>query len=480
MRRDITMTGDGRMTAFAMTIDGADVAGGEWFEVLNPANGRVYDRAPACSRAELDRAMAAAARALPGWQVDEQARRAAMRRIADRLLSAKDELAAVLTAEQGKPLASAVGEVHIAADWFRYYADLEMPLVPVLADAVRGVEAVRVPLGVIAAITPWNVPLALASWKLAPALVAGNSLVLKPSPYTPLSTLRMGSLIASELPPGVLNVVSGGNELGSWMTSHPTPRKITFTGSIGTGKAVALAAASDLKRVTLELGGNDPAILLDDVDVAAIAGPLFWRAFANNGQICAAVKRVYVPERLYDDVVEAMAAVARSVVVGDGAVAGSQLGPINNRPQRDRVRDLVDDAVAHGARVAAGGRTIEGEGFFFQPTILASLGDGVRIVDEEQFGPALPIISYRDVDDAVARANHSRFGLSGSVWGTDVEHAGAVADRLECGTTWVNDHLTLAPAQPFGGHKWSGIGLENGPQGLLECTQMQVRSRPRK
>ncbi len=467
------------MTAFAMTIDGADVVNGAWFDVFNPATGRVFGQAPECSRPELDRAMAAAARVLPSWQADEKERRAAMRRIADRLLAAKDELAAVLTAEQGKPLANAGGEVQIAASWFQYYADLEMPVVPVLVDAARGVEAVRVPLGVIAAITPWNVPLALASWKIAPALVAGNSMVLKPSPYTPLSTLLMGRIIASELPAGVMNVVSGGNELGSWMTSHPTPRKITFTGSIATGKAVALAAASDLKRVTLELGGNDPAILLDDVDVAAIAGPLFWRAFANNGQVCAAVKRVYVPERLYDDVVEAMATVARSVVVGDGAIAGTQLGPINNRAQRNRIQELVDDAVAHGARVAAGGRAIAGDGFFFQPTILAGLADGVRIVDEEQFGPALPIIAYRDLDDAVARANDSRFGLSGSVWGADVERAAAVANRLECGTTWVNDHLTLAPAQPFGGHKWSGIGLENGPQGLLECTQMQIRSRPR-
>jgi acyl-CoA reductase-like NAD-dependent aldehyde dehydrogenase len=342
------------------------------------------------------------------------------------------------------------------------------------------VEVVRRPLGVVAAITPWNFPLVLAAWKIAPALLAGNTMVLKPSPFTPLSTLKMGEILASVLPPGVLNVVSGGDELGSWMTAHPVPRKISFTGSVSTGKRVAAAAAPDLKRVTLELGGNDPAILLDDVDPATVADSVFRQAFANNGQVCSAIKRVYVPEAIYDTVVEALAEKARAAKVGDGTLADTELGPINNKPQFERVSGLVADAIAGGARAAAGGKPMDGPGYFFQPTILADVTDGVRIVDEEQFGPALPVIAYRDIDDALARANATHFGLSGSVWGADPVRAGQVAEQLECGTAWVNTHLALAPHQPFGGAKWSGIGVENGPWGYYGFTELQVVHRAKR
>jgi acyl-CoA reductase-like NAD-dependent aldehyde dehydrogenase len=331
----------------------------------------------------------------------------------------------------------------------------------------------------VAAITPWNFPLNLAFWKIAPALLAGNTMVLKPSPYTPLSTLKTGELLRSTLPPGVLNIVSGGDELGGWMTSHPVPRKISFTGSIETGKLVAAAAAPDLKRVTLELGGNDPAIIMDDADPAAVADGIFGGAFANNGQICSAIKRVYVPERLYDEVVEALASRARAVSVGDGADGASKLGPINNAPQFERVKELVADALAHGATAAAGGKAMDRPGYFFEPTVLSGLSDGVRIVDEEQFGPALPVISYRDIDDAVERANGTHFGLSGSVWGTDTDRANEVAGRLEAGTAWVNVHLAMGPQFPFGGFKWSGIGVENGPWGLAEFTDIQTMHRSR-
>jgi acyl-CoA reductase-like NAD-dependent aldehyde dehydrogenase len=263
------------------------------------------------------------------------------------------------------------------------------------------------------------------------------------------------------------------------MTSHPVPRKISFTGSIETGKKVAMAAAPDLKRVTLELGGNDPAIVLDDADPAVVADGIFGGAFANNGQICSAIKRVYVPERMYDEVVEALASRARAVRVGDGTDADSKLGPINNAPQFERVTELVADALAHGAHAAAGGKPMDRPGYFFEPTVLSGLSDGVRIVDEEQFGPALPVISYRDIDDAVERANGTHFGLSGSVWGTDTERATEIAGRLEAGTAWVNIHLAMGPQFPFGGFKWSGIGVENGPWGLHEFTDVQTMYRSR-
>ncbi len=462
------------MAEISMTIDGTSVPTADTFGVVNPATGEVHAQAPDCSKEQLDAAFESSQKAYRDWKSDEGLRRELLHKAGDALFAAAGELGPILMAEQGKPLNEAATEAFGAGIWFKYYADLELPREVIQDDANAFAEVIRRPLGVVAAITPWNFPLVLASWKIAPAPLAGNTMVLKPSPYTPLATLKMGEILSAIFPPGVLNVVSGGDELGKWMTSHPVPRKISFTGSVATGKHVAAAAAPDLKRVTLELGGNDPAIILDDVDPAAIADKLFWGAFQNNGQVCSAVKRVYVPESLYDDVVEALADKARNVKVGEGTTEGVQLGPINNKPQFERVSELVADAIKGGAKAVTGGKAMEGNGYFYEPTILADVSDGTRIVDEEQFGPALPIISYRNLDDAVERANATHFGLSGSVWSADVERGAEVAARLECGTAWVNSHLQLAPHQPFGGAKWSGIGVENGPWGLYGFTELQV------
>jgi len=460
-----------------MTIDGQAAPTAATFDVLNPATNEVYAQAPECSKEQLDAAMESAAKAYRDWKADEGARREALRQAAGVIMNASQELAPVLTSEQGKPISDATIEMFAAGMWLQYYADLEVPREVIQDDDAAFVEVVRKPLGVVAAITPWNFPVVLASWKIAPALLAGNTMVLKPSPFTPLSTLKIGELLRDVLPPGVFNVVSGGDELGAWMTSHPVPRKISFTGSVATGKKVAGAAAPDLKRVTLELGGNDPAILLDDVDPAAVADSVYRQAFANNGQVCSAIKRVYVPEAKYDEVVEALATHAKAAKVGNGMDPDTQLGPINNRPQFERVSELVADAIKGGARAVTGGKPMDSPGYFFEPTILADITDGTRIVDEEQFGPALPVIPYRDLDDAVERANATHFGLSGSVWSGDADRAAQVAERLECGTAWVNTHLALAPHQPFGGAKWSGIGVENGPWGLYGFTELQVLHR---
>jgi acyl-CoA reductase-like NAD-dependent aldehyde dehydrogenase len=463
-----------------MTIDGSAAPAGQTFAVINPATGRVHEQAPDCSPEQLDTAFAAAARAYRDWKTDESARRELMLAAAQAMFAAADDIGAILVAEQGKPLADARAEAIGAGAWLKYFARLEMPHEVIQDDERAFTEVVRRPLGVVAAITPWNYPVMLAAWKIAPALLAGNTMVLKPSPFTPLATLRMGEILAEVLPPGVLNVVSGGDDLGRRMTAHPVPRKISFTGSVAAGRHVATAAAADLKRITLELGGNDPAIVLDDADPAAIASRLFWGAFQNNGQVCSAIKRVYAPRRLYDDVVEALAAQARSAKVGDGRQEGVQLGPVNNKPQFDRVSELVADALASGGKAVTGGAPAEGDGYFYAPTIMAGLTDGSRLVDEEQFGPALPVVAYDDLDDAVERANATHFGLSGSVWGGDLQQAAAVAARLECGTAWVNTHLALAPYQPFGGAKWSGIGVENGPWGLHAFTELQVLHQARK
>src|SRR2546421_703965 len=308
-----------------MTIDGQAAPTAATFDVLNPATTEIYPQAPECSKEQLDAAMESSAKAYRDWKADEGARRDALRQAAGILLGASGDLAPVLTAEQGKPLSDANLEIFAAGMWLQYYADLEVPREVIQDDDSAFVEVVRRPLGVVAAITPWNFPVTLASWKIAPALLAGNTMVLKPSPFTPLSTLKIGELLRDVFPPGVFNVVSGGDGLGSSMTSHPTPRKISFTGSVATRKKVATAAAPDLKRVTLELGGHDPAILLDDVDAETVADRVFRYAFANNGQICSAIKRVYVPEALYDEVVDALATQARAKKVGDGMAPDTEL-----------------------------------------------------------------------------------------------------------------------------------------------------------
>ncbi|HXP55030.1 MAG TPA: aldehyde dehydrogenase family protein [Streptosporangiaceae bacterium] len=467
------------MREFAMSIDGAAVAAQPAFGVIDPSTGEVFADAPECTREQLDDAMAAAA-AAHTWGQDDQARVAALVQAADAVAAAQDELAPILAREQGKPLQAAAFEVAESARWLRASADLEVPL-EVIQDDEHGYATVeRRPLGVVAAITPWNFPLLLAGWKLGPALRAGNTVVLKPSPFTPLSSLALGEVLNQALPPGVVNVVSGGDELGGWMTGHPLVRKISFTGSVATGKRIAAAAAPDLKRYTLELGGNDAAIVLPDADVGRIGRRLFWGAFINNGQICAGIKRILVPESLHDELVEVLAEWASRVRVGAWDEPRAQLGPVNNAPQFERVSGLVEDAVARGAKVAVGGAPLPRPGYFFAPTILTGVAEGTPIVDEEQFGPALPVLAYRTVAEAVERANATCFGLSGSVWGTDTDQAATVAAQLDSGVVFVNDHLTLEPHMPFGGVKWSGAGVENGPWGLEEFSSLRTFYRSRR
>jgi acyl-CoA reductase-like NAD-dependent aldehyde dehydrogenase len=459
---------------YGMILNGEMRLAVDSFEVLNPATEEVAGRASSCSRAVLDEAMTTSALAFPAWSADEDARREALRSGAALLAQAAEKIGPILTMEQGKPIAQAIEEVYAASAWLVYYADLERPRQIVRDDATGRIEVARRPMGVVAAITPWNFPVGLASWKIAPALRAGNTMVLKPSPFTPLSTVLMGEVLAQAFPPGVLNVVTGGDALGAWMTSHPIPRKVSFTGSVATGKHVAQTAALDLKRVTLELGGNDAAIVLDGTDPSSVADAIFGGAFANCGQICSAIKRIYAHRSIVDELTDELAARADAIVVGDGLDPATQMGPINNAPQYERVRLLIESALKSGATATAGGAPLDRPGYFLAPTVLGNVQEGLAVVDEEQFGPVVPVMAYDHVDEAVQRANGTTFGLSGSVWSVDPERAAAVAARLECGTAWVNCHLAVAPDLPFGGVKWSGIGVENGPWGLDEFTDIQV------
>jgi acyl-CoA reductase-like NAD-dependent aldehyde dehydrogenase len=460
---------------FTMTINGRAAEAAETFAVLNPATEEVIAKAPDISREQLDEAVAAARQAFGPWKGTALAeRQALLRALGDRLAEHADAFALLLTREQGKPLGDAAMEIGTGVYWLQETAG--QALEPeILSDAPeRRVELRHVPIGVVAAIAPWNFPVGLAIWKIAPALLAGNTLVLKPSPFTPLTSLKLGELARDILPPGVLNVVSGGDSLGPWITEHPGIDKISFTGSTATGKAVMRSAAGNLKRVTLELGGNDPAIVLPDADVEALVPRLFWAAFANNGQICIASKRIYVHESIYDRFAAAMVQYAMTVKVGEGTEEGVQIGPIQNRPQFERVRALLADAQSGGIHFLLGGDVPEGRGYFIPIAIADNPDDSSRVVAEEAFGPVLPLLKFSDVDEVVARANATPYGLAASVWGKDLDAAQAVADRVEAGTVWINTVQDLGPGQPFGGHKQSGLGVENGREGLLEYTNSQV------
>ncbi|MFF4928164.1 aldehyde dehydrogenase family protein [Streptomyces griseofuscus] len=449
------------------------------FAVVDPATGEPFDQAPDQQPDELDAVVDRSHRAWRDWRADPAARTTALRGAADAVETAGEELARLLTREQGKPLTESYAEIARTAARLRYFADLA-PRTRRITDGRPVHSEVRWrPLGPVAAIVPWNFPLQLAAAKFAPALAAGNTVVLKPSPFTPLATRLLGSVLATALPEDVLTVVTGREPLGARLASHPRIRHVTFTGSVPTGRAVARAAGASLARVTLELGGNDAAVLLDDIDVERIADRLFWAAFRNCGQVCMAVKRVYAPARLHAEVVEALAQRAKSVAVGPGLDPDTRLGPVNNAPQLARVEQVTEQALADGARAAAGGQRLDGPGYFFAPTILTDVPPDSPVVTEEQFGPVLPVLPYRSLDEAVDAANGTGFGLGGSVWGTDLDRAEAVADRLECGTAWINHLAELSLAQPFAGIKNSGVGVAGGPWGLYGNLRPFVVHRPR-
>ncbi|GAB4204723.1 MAG: aldehyde dehydrogenase family protein [Roseiflexaceae bacterium] len=462
------------MQSLTMTINGQMVPGQTTFAVLNPATEQVLADAPAASLAQLDSAVEAAERAFARWRIDAHARRRALRDCAQALRPHAADLARLLTTEQGKPLDRARSEIDLSIAWFELTAELPIPH-QVLQDTERArIELLHHPLGVVGAITPWNYPIILAICKVAPALLAGNTVVLKPSPFTPLTTLRIGELLRNTLPPGVFNVVSGSDELGAALSRHSGVRKISFTGSVETGKKVAAAAAADLKRLTLELGGNDPAVVLADVAVDRVAEPLFWAALENNGQFCSAIKRVYVHTSLHRPLVDALCEIARSARVGNGLDPQTQLGPLNNRMQYERVCRLVEQARAAGATVLTGGAPLPGPGYFYPPTLLTDTDDTLPVVIEEQFGPVLPILVYDDIEELVERVNRTHYGLGASVWSSNIAAAAELAVRIEAGTTWINQHGALSNDAPFGGAKWSGVGVEYGVWGLLEFTQAQV------
>jgi len=461
---------------FTMVIGGDRRASAKTFGVINPSTGEVHAEAPDASREQLDEAMDAAAKAYIDWKQDEDARRNALRAAAAVMFGAGGELGPILTREQGKPLAQSVAEIDRGAAQSDGMVGIQIPVEVLADDKDKHIELRYRPLGVVGIITPWNAPVNLALGPLVSALYTGNTVILKPSPYTPLSTLKLGELLREIFPAGVVNVLAGGDALGAWITEHPKVDKISFTGSVATGKKVLASAAATLKRVTLELGGNDPAIVMDDVDPKAVAKKIFFASFVNSGQVCMAIKRIYAHEKIYAALCDALVAEAKKAKVGDGLDPATELGPIQNKMQYDKVVGIIKDTKEAGARFLAGGEIPAGPGYFLPPTLVTDIADDSRLVQEEQFGPIVPILKFSDVEDALRRANDTRYGLSGSVWTKDLNRGSEIAARLEVGTAWVNQHRTTSAFVPFGGAKESGLGRQYSALGLKGYMEPEVIS----
>ncbi|WP_321326929.1 aldehyde dehydrogenase family protein [uncultured Parasphingorhabdus sp.] len=465
------------VTQYKNLINGEMVGTAEMLDVVNPANEEVIGQVPACGEAELNQAVAAARAAFKSWSktpIDD--RRKVVQAIAGVINDNNDELFRLLTAEQGKPHAQAQGEIMGAAYMAGSQATLELEDEINEDSDERLSRTRRVPVGVVGGIVPWNFPIMMAVQKIAPALLSGCTIVLKPSPFTPLTTLRLAELIKDVAPAGVVNIITGEDSLGPLITSHPDIDKITFTGSTATGKKIMEGASKDLKRITLELGGNDASIVLPDANVEKVAEQLFWSSFTNAGQICVAAKRIYIHEDIYDELSAAIAEFAKNVKVGDGSQQGTAVGPIQNKKQYERVLELIQDAKDNDYKFLVGGDMPDDSipGYYVPITILDNPPEDARIVAEEQFGPVMPLMKFSTTDEAIARANDSEYGLAGAVWTANPDEGVRVAEQLETGTVWVNEFLHLSPFAPFGGHKQSGFGAEYGKEGLLEFTYPQV------
>lgn len=462
--------------AYRLLIDGQLVEGDLTLPVINPATGEICAHVPRASAAQAERAIAAARAAQPAWAATKlSVRQAALTALADHIEAKGDAFARVIVTEQGKPLAEATAEVGYTVFFLRAFAAKDLPVEIIRDDANLRVEVHHKPLGVVAGITPWNFPLFIASYKLAPAVLLGNSFVLKPAPTTPMTALLLAEAAAPLFPPGVVSVLVDDNDLGPLLTAHADIAKVTFTGSTATGRRVLASAADTLKRVTLELGGNDAAIVLEDADVSDVAPKLFGSAFVNSGQVCIAVKRVYAHSSLYDSLCDELGRLAEAAVVGDGLEQGVTIGPMQNAAQFEKARHYLEIAGRDGT-VISGGVQDDGPGYFVPPTIVRDIRSDSPLVTEEQFAPILPVLSFEDVADVVRDVNSGQYGLGGSVWSSNIERAREVAAQIDSGTVWINHHLHFDPDVPFPGAKASGLGVEFGKEGLAEFSQTAVIS----
>ncbi|KIW96915.1 uncharacterized protein Z519_02306 [Cladophialophora bantiana CBS 173.52] len=459
---------------FYNTINGKLTSTEQTRHGINPATGKPNPEVPVSTPKDVDDAVAAAKEAFKSWsQTPYEKRRECVLAFADALEKYAADFGRLLTQEQGKPVQFGVGEAHTGVQWMRALAQLELKEEVVEENDEKQVIVRYTPLGVCVGIVPWNFPVHLACGKIAPSVLTGNPIIIKPSPFTPYCDLKLGELAQQFFPPGVIQVLSGDDNLGPWLTAHPGPDKISFTGSTVTGKKVMESAAKTLKRVTLELGGKDPAIICKNVDINAVAAKIATLAFLNSGQICLAIKRIYVHESIHDKFRDAMVEFTKTLKVGDGTEEGVFLGPIQNKMQYEKVKTFFNDIEKEKWTVAVGGKNEDKPGYFITPTIIDKPADDSRIATEEPFGPIVPLMTWTDEADVIARANNTKMGLGASVWSDDLDEATRIARQLDAGSVWVNTHLEVDPNAPFGGHKESGIGFEWGIGGLKSFCNVQ-------
>ncbi|WP_370402148.1 aldehyde dehydrogenase family protein [Sulfitobacter sp. JB4-11] len=460
-----------------MLIDGKLVgkdAKGKTIKVINPADAKKFAKVPKGTKKDINKAVAAAKKAFPAWAaMPLKKRQAIVSKMADVVADNAEMLARLMTKEQGKPLPEAMGEMAWAEGYLRHYATLQPKGRTIQNDDEFKIEVRRVPLGVVAGICPWNFPVLVPFWKIGPALIAGNTIVIKPAPTTPLTILKILEMCNEFVPAGVINAVTDENDLGPVLTNHPDVAKVSFTGSSETGKKIMESSAGTIKRVTLELGGNDPAIVLPDVNVKETAEKIFGGAFLNAGQVCLAVKRVYAHKDIYDEFCDELAKLAKDTIVDDGLKQGATMGPLQNEAQFKKVKALIKSAKKDG-EVLSGGVVKGKKGYFVKPVIVKNVKDGDDIVDKEQFGPVLPVIKFSDIKKVAKQANASDYGLGGSVWSKNTAKATRIASTIQSGSVWVNQHINIGPHIPMAGFKASGLGVEQSDEGLEEYTQIQV------
>ncbi|EMD85587.1 hypothetical protein COCC4DRAFT_179840 [Bipolaris maydis ATCC 48331] len=453
---------------FYNIVDGQQRGSGQVHHGVNPATGQELWDVPVGSEKDLDDAVASAKKAFPAWRdtaVEE--RKALLAKVMESFQQHNDEFVNLLCKESGKPRKWSAFEVGSVAGFIGHHLTLNLPTEK-LEDNEKTVYTEYSPLGVCGAICPWNFPLILMVGKVAPALMTGNCMIVKPSPFTPYTALKFVELAQDILPPGVLQVVGGNNELGVQMCLHPGIAKISFTGSIATGKKVMETCAKTLKRVTLELGGNDASIVLPDVDIKKVAPEVVMGAFQNSGQVCVATKRIYIHESIYKEFLQEMVNFTKQIKVGSPDDGDNMLGPVQNQMQYERVKGFFEDSKSKGYNFAVGEPDVApSKGFFITPTIIDNPPNDSRIIQEEPFGPIVPTQPWSDLEEVIARANDTNTGLGACVWGKDVEKASKIARRLEAGSVFVNSFEKPTPQALFGGHKESGIGSEWGTTGLL-------------